>query len=87
LDSTGCIYIAMWGIGEVWVLEPNFSLKSKIKVPFKFVSNIAFGGRNLNDLVVTYAEDVIAGISGGLYHVPGIAVCGMVQSTWNEEWE
>jgi len=85
LDSIGCIYIAMWGIGEVWVLEPNFSLKSKIKVPFKFVSNVALGGKDLNDLVVTYAEDVNAGISGGLYHVPSIAVSGLIQSTWNED--
>ena len=85
LDSTGCIYIAMWGIGEVWVLEPNFSLKSKIKVPFKFVSNVALGGKDLNDLVVTYAEDVNAGISGGLYHITGVVVSGLVQSAWKEE--
>jgi len=84
LDSSGCIYIAMWGVGEVWVLEPNFSLKSKIKVPFKFVSNVAFGGKDLKDLVVTYAEDINAGISGGLYHVPSITASGLVQSTWKE---
>jgi sugar lactone lactonase YvrE len=75
----------MWGIGEVWVLDPLFSLKSKIKVPFKFVSNVAIGGKDLTDLVVTYAEDTCEGITGGLYHVPGIAVSGLLQSAWSEE--
>jgi len=85
LDSSGCIYIAMWGVGEVWVLDPYFSLKSKIKVPFKFVSNVAIGGKYLTDLVVTYAEDTNEGITGGLYHVPDIAVSGLIQSAWNEQ--
>ena len=85
LDSSGCVYIAMWGIGEVWMLDPDFALRAKIEVPYKFVSNVAFGGVNLNELVVTYAEDVNSSISGGLYRVPGIAVSGLVQSTWKEE--
>jgi xylono-1,5-lactonase len=85
LDSSGCIYIAMWGIGEVWVLDPNFILKSKIKVPYKYVSNVAFGGKTLKDLVVTYAEDIHSGISGGLYRVPSVSASGLVQSAWKEQ--
>jgi xylono-1,5-lactonase len=67
IDSDGNIFIAMWGIGEVWKLTKNFDIDTKFKVPAKFVTNVSFGGPELNRLLVSYAEDETN--SGGLYEI------------------
>ena len=67
IDSDGNIFIAMWGIGEVWKLTNNFDIDTKFKVPAKFVTNVSFGGPELNRLLVSYAKDETN--SGGLYEI------------------
>jgi xylono-1,5-lactonase len=82
LDGSGNIYIAMWGLGEVWMLNTSLEISKKFSIPFKFVTNVAFGGKNLDRLLVTYAEDQALDISGGLYLLEGHNAAGLPSGVW-----
>jgi len=69
LDPSGNLYVAMWGLGQIWKFDTNYRYSSMIDVKNKFVTNMAFGGENLDRLFVTYAQDKALGKFGGICEV------------------
>ncbi len=69
IDSFGNLYVAMWGLGQIWKFDTKYRHSSMIDVQNKFVTNMAFGGENLDRLFVTYAQDNTIGKFGGICEV------------------
>jgi sugar lactone lactonase YvrE len=80
IDSDGNIFIAMWGIGEVWKLTSSFDIVARFKVPARFVTNVSFGGPHLDRLLVSYGRD--EKISGGFFEIEGHKSIGLPISYW-----
>jgi L-arabinonolactonase len=55
VDSAGCLWLAVWGAGEVRRYDPEGGLLGAIKLPTPNVSSCAFGGPALNELYITTA--------------------------------
>jgi len=56
LDETGNIIVAMWGSGKVLRIDQKGSTIDQIELPAPYVSNVCFGGEELNKLYVTSAS-------------------------------
>lgn len=82
LDSDGNIYIAIWGLGEIWRLSPSLILLDKFPTPYRYVTNVAFGGNDLDHLLVTYAEDKSRNIEGGIHSLLGHNSFGIHSGVW-----
>ena len=67
IDKTGNLLVSMWGIGEVWLIGPDATLINSYKIPGKNVTNICYGGKNHDRLLVTYAED--NDNAGGIFEI------------------
>ncbi len=57
LDAEGCVWVAMWGGGEVRRLTPDGALDRIVKLPVSQVTSIAFGGEDRDELFITTARD------------------------------
>jgi len=55
-DSEGNLYVAHFGSGNIFVLNPEGSIKYTIKVPGNKPSNLEFAGEDLRTLYVTEDE-------------------------------
>lgn len=56
LDAEGCLWIAIWGAGEVRRYRPDGRLLSVVEVATRQVSSMAFGGDRLEELFITTAR-------------------------------
>ncbi len=57
LDSEGMLWIAMWGGGCITRWDPvSGKLLTKINIPAKNITSIAFGGKNLDIMYVTSSQ-------------------------------
>ena len=56
-DSEGCLWSARWGAGEVVRHAPDGEVMSRLKVPAKQSTCVAFGGPDLKTLFVTSARE------------------------------
>lgn len=57
IDSEGKLWVALWGGASVIRIDPDTGqLLSRIAVPAKNVTSCAFGGPNLNTLLITTAS-------------------------------
>ncbi|GAA2580139.1 SMP-30/gluconolactonase/LRE family protein [Dactylosporangium fulvum] len=89
IDAEGCLWIAMWGLGEVRRYSPVGDLLSVVHVPAPHVSSVAFAGDDLNTLLITTATEdldeadiVTYPMSGCLFTIkPGVR--GLHQPLWN----
>jgi len=79
IDRDGNIYVAMWGLGEIWKLDSSFNVQKKISAPGNFVTNLAFGGNDLNTLFVTYARDNEINKFGGFFILENYESFGIEQ--------
>jgi len=82
LDAAGSVYVSMWGIGQVWKLDLQFNIERKFSIPHKYITNVVLGGVDLDDLLVSYAEDRELGLSGGLFHIENHNAKGVEPSKW-----
>lgn len=58
IDSTGNLWIAHWGGGEISIWEPEKGIKiDEIKFPAQNITSCVFGGESLSDLFVTSASN------------------------------
>ncbi len=57
LDADGCVWVAMWGGGEVRRLTPNGTVDRIVKLPVSQVTSVAFGGETRDELFITTARD------------------------------
>ena len=62
-DPDGCnfdqdenLYVAHFGGGTIWILNPDGSVKGKIKTPGLKPSNVEFGDSDLKTLYITEDE-------------------------------
>jgi gluconolactonase len=55
-DQEGNLYVAHFGGGAIWVINPDGSVKEKIKTPGKKPSNVEFGDSDLRTLFITEDE-------------------------------
>ncbi|MHB8294622.1 MAG: SMP-30/gluconolactonase/LRE family protein [Acidimicrobiales bacterium] len=57
LDDQGCLWVALWGAGEVRRYTPEGRLDASIELPVSRVTSVAFGGDALDQLYVTSARE------------------------------
>lgn len=55
VDAEGCVWLAVWGAGEVRRFSPRGTVIGRVRVPARKVSSCAFGGAGLRDLYITTA--------------------------------
>jgi len=57
IDDEGNLVVAVWGIGEVWVIstETERKILNRIKIPGENVTNVCFSMNDNTNLFVTYA--------------------------------
>jgi sugar lactone lactonase YvrE len=60
VDSSGCVWVALWGGGKLNRYTPGGGLDGSVDVPVSQVTSCAFGGADLDRLYVTSAR---AGLS------------------------
>ena len=57
LDAEGCLWVAMWGGGEVRRISPDGRVDRVVRLPVSQVTSVAFGGEALDELFITTARD------------------------------
>lgn len=57
VDSAGNIWSAVWGLGAVFVFDPEGKVITRVAVPTSQPTCVAFGGGSLDYLFVTSARD------------------------------
>jgi sugar lactone lactonase YvrE len=55
LDAEGCVWLAVWGSGEVRRFTPAGQLDTVVRLPARQVTSAAFGGPELGTLYITTA--------------------------------
>ena len=77
VDAEGCLWLAIWGPGQVWRLDPGTGeTTAVVKAPTPYTTSCAFGGSDLSTLYVTTANYNDPPGGGRLYAVD-VPVRGM----------
>jgi sugar lactone lactonase YvrE len=75
VDASGCVWLALWGAGQVWQISPaDGRVLATVSVPTPLTTSCAFGGAALSMLYITTAERDGDPRSGLLYAARGLAV-------------
>ncbi|MGH3516801.1 MAG: SMP-30/gluconolactonase/LRE family protein [Haloechinothrix sp.] len=53
VDADGCVWVALWGGGQVQHFDPSGRLLHILQLPVEQVTSCAFGGSDLGDLYIT----------------------------------
>ncbi len=73
IDDKNNLFIAIWGGKSVNEYEQSGELIHSYKLPEKFITNVCFGGKNLDRMFVTTAKsdgfDISKKIGGHIYEV------------------
>lgn len=57
LDADGCVWLAVWGSGELRRYTPGGRLDTVVQLPARQVTSAAFGGEHLSTLYITTARE------------------------------
>ena len=57
LDVEGCLWLAVWGTGELHRYTPDGQLDTVVRLPVSQVTSAAFGGADLSTLYITTARE------------------------------
>jgi sugar lactone lactonase YvrE len=57
LDADGCLWLAVWGAGELHRYTPGGRLDTVVRLPVSQVTSAAFGGADLSTLYITTARE------------------------------
>jgi len=57
LDAEGCLWLALWGTGELHRYTPGGTLDTVVRLPVSQVTSAAFGGADLSTLYITTARE------------------------------
>ena len=57
LDAEGCVWVAIWGSGELRRYTPDGQLDTVVSLPVSQVTSAAFGGADLATLYITTARE------------------------------
>lgn len=76
VDETGCIWVALWGGGQVRRYTPAGELDTVVTVPATLTTSCAFGGPGLRQLFITTARCALtAEERADQPHAGGLFVC------------
>lgn len=76
LDAEGCVWVAIWGAGELRRYTPGGVLDTVVSLPVSQVTSAAFGGADLGTLYITTArENFIPADLRGQPHAGDIFAC------------
>ncbi len=56
IDSEGCLWVALWGGGQVRRYDPAGRVLAVVELPTAHVSSVAFGGEHMDELYITTAR-------------------------------
>lgn len=72
VDSDGCIWSARWGGGCVKRHSSSGEVIATVSLPASKITSLTFGGRALNELFITSAQQDSAATpnAGALFHLP-----------------
>lgn len=84
VDSTGRVWVAIYGAGKIAAFTPDGVLERVIDMPVKLVSSVSFGGEKLDRLFVTTIAHGVHGEppeegAGLVYVVDGLGVTGVAE--------
>jgi sugar lactone lactonase YvrE len=57
LDAEGCLWLAVWGSGELHRYMPDGRLDTVVRLPVSQVTSAGFGGTDLSTLYITTARE------------------------------
>ena len=57
IDSEGCLWLALWGAGQVVRLDPDGQIIGRVEMPISQPSCPAFAGHDLKTLYITTAQE------------------------------
>ena len=57
LDADGCVWVAIWGSGELRRYTPAGEQDTVVRLPVSQVTSVAFGGADLGTLFITSARE------------------------------
>ena len=87
-DARGNLWLAHWGAGLVSQYSPSGVLLRRVELPASNVSNVAFGGKDLDRIFVTTARYGLTEkqrheepLSGGLFEITKHDSIGLLPST------
>lgn len=69
-DSEGNLYVAHFGNGKIFIIDPNGSIKDSLITPGKKTSNVEFAGDDLKTLYIT--EDETNSVYETQVKIPGL---------------
>lgn len=73
VDAEGYVWVALWGHGQVHRFDPAGRLDRVLDLPTPLVTNVAFGGADLDELFITTARADESGLGGAVFHTrPGV---------------
>lgn len=76
LDADGCLWLAVFGTGEVRRYTPEGDLDAVIRLPVDQPTSMAFGGRDLSTLYITTAREALTPAQvAGQPHAGDIFAC------------
>lgn len=76
VDADGNVWVAIWGPGQVWGLDPRTGEQTAVvHVPTPRTTSCAFGGPNLSTLYITTADDK-SSVGGGLLYAVELGIRG-----------
>jgi len=82
-DTDGNVWIAHWGVGKVCKFNIEGKLLQTILIPTPNVTNICFGGKELNRIFVTTAStnlntnNIISEFDGAIFEIIGTNAKGL----------
>jgi D-xylonolactonase len=82
-DTDGNVWIAHWGVGKVCKYNIEGKLLQTISIPTPNVTNICFGGKDLNRIFVTTASNnlntnnIISEFDGAIFEIIGTNAKGL----------
>ena len=89
IDAEGCLWVAVWGAGQVRRYDPDGRHIATIDIPAPQVSSVAFAGRDLRTLVITTSVQDLSPAdlarhpdSGRLFTVE-LDIAGQPQPLWS----
>lgn len=84
-DAQGCLWLAHWGAGCVSRFDLTGQLLARVQLPASQITNVAFGGAQLDRLFVTTARVGLSDAqlalephAGGLFEVLGHGATGLL---------
>jgi len=82
-DADGNVWIAHWGVGKVCKYNIEGKLLQTISIPTPNVTNICFGGKELNRIFVTTAsnnfntDNIVSEFDGAIFEIIGTNAKGL----------